>query len=63
MDIAPNYHPTKTNHTWAARGFGADTLTLQAEELNQHCTPDPEQGVGCDLYISVYGWVGAGSDL
>jgi len=56
IDIPPNYHPSKDNHTWASRGFGSDTLTLQAEAMKAYCTPDPIAARGCDYYIGVYGW-------
>jgi hypothetical protein len=53
---APEAHPRKENYTWASRGFGGDTLTLQAEDMRKYCTPDSARGVGCDIYIGVYGW-------
>jgi hypothetical protein len=33
-----------------------DSLTIQAEEMKQHCTPDPVRGVACEYYIGVLGW-------
>jgi hypothetical protein len=55
ISVPPNYQPTRENYTWTSRGFGADTLTLQADEIHKHCMPDPFAGTGCDFYISVYG--------
>lgn len=49
-------HPSKDNYTWASRGFGGDTITIQAEAMKEYCTPIPALGEGCDYYIGVYGW-------
>ncbi len=54
--VAPNLHPTQENHTWASTGFGSDSLTIQAEEMKENCTPDPARGVACDYFLSVFGW-------
>ena len=31
-------------------------MTIQAEEMKEHCMPDPVRGVACDYYIGVLGW-------
>lgn len=56
VGTSANPHPSKNNHTWAARGFGADTLTLQASDMGKYCTPKPARGLGCDYFVGVYGW-------
>lgn len=53
---APDARPNKTHHEWAATGFGKDSLTIQAEEMKEHCTPDPMRGVACEYFIGVLGW-------
>lgn len=53
---APDARPNNTHHEWAATGFGKDSLTIQAEEMKEHCTPDPMRGVACEYFIGVLGW-------
>lgn len=45
-----------TNHTWGTAALGADTLTLQAEMLQEHCIPNAATA-GCVYTIAVYGWM------
>ena len=54
VGVPPIYHPSLLNYTFASRSFGADTLTLQASELSNYCTPS--ETVPCEYYIGVYGW-------
>ena len=37
VNIPPVTRPTRGNHTWASRSFGADSLTVQPAELKKHC--------------------------
>lgn len=55
----PLTRPSRENHTWASRSFGADSLTVQAVGLKKHCEPDPTIGLGCAIYIGVYAWTDA----
>lgn len=56
VDVPPNVHPTKDNFTWASRGFGSDTLSLQAAAMREHCIPDPLVGTPCHYIVGIYGW-------
>lgn len=60
---APNARPSATNHTWASRSLGPDTLTLQCSDMKTHCAPDPSRGLACDYFISVYGYENASFSL
>ena len=52
---APKIHPSQENHTWASTGYGSDSLSIQAEEMKEWCTPDPARGVACDFFIGILG--------
>ncbi len=45
-------HPTRYNFTFAQSMIGADTLTVQYQELNRYCTPDYFSQ--CDLFIGAH---------
>jgi hypothetical protein len=55
--MKPITHPTRTNYTWYQTKFGADTMSLQYQDIAKHCVPVPTQvGKDCDIYIGVFGW-------
>jgi hypothetical protein len=56
MAFSPIIHPNPDNYTWMAANYGADTLTIQADEIKKHCTPVPAEGKHCDFFIGVYAW-------
>lgn len=56
IGMGKNQHPRMGNATWAQMSLGADTLTLQNDEIKKHCIPDPANGKPCDFFIGVYGW-------
>jgi len=59
VGVPPVTRPTRDNHTWSSRSFGADSLTVQAAELKKHCEPDPAIGLGCSVYVGVHAWTDA----
>lgn len=59
IGVPPVTRPSRDNHTWASRSFGADSLTVQAAELKKHCEPDPAIGLGCSVYVGVHAWTDA----
>jgi hypothetical protein len=50
------HHPRIGNATWSQMSLGADTLTLQFDDIKSHCVPVPSLGKGCDFFVGVYGW-------
>ena len=56
MAFSPIIHPNPDNYTWMAANYGADTLTIQADEIKNHCIPVPGEGIQCDFFIGVYAW-------
>ena len=56
VSFYPVTHPTRSNYSYAAASFGADTLTLQVSMLSPFCIPDLSIGKACDIYIGVLGW-------
>jgi len=55
MSLSP-HQPNRTSFTWTSAWYGAETLTLQAEELDTACLPDPGNKKACSYFLSVYGF-------
>ena len=56
VSVAPNLHPNAMNLTWASAAWGADTMTIQANDLAAHCgvTPNATTGDRCAVYLGMY---------
>ena len=56
VSVAPNLHPNAMNLTWASAAWGADTMTIQANDLAAHCgvTPNATTGDRCVVYLGMY---------
>ena len=50
-------NPTKESYTYSAKGFGSDSLSVQANQLAEHCVKPIEDNTPCNIYIGVYGWI------
>ena len=55
--MAPLYHPTRENFTWFHSSYGADTLTIQSEDIATKCNAKFHSQRSCDMNIGVYGFV------
>lgn len=58
IGIAPIYHPTRENYTFFHSSYGADVLTIQAEDIAIKCKNNFHTNIGaCDMHIGVYGFI------
>ena len=63
ISMAPLAHPTRENFTWFHSSYGADSLTIQYEDIHRRCHSEP--GVdhrSCEFRIGMTcvcgeGWV------
>jgi len=56
IGVPPNRHPSSSNYSWFSTYFGADTLVIQAYELEKYCIPDISVGKVCDVFVCINGF-------
>ena len=54
VSMSPLAHPTRENFTWFHSSYGADSLTIQYEDIYRRCRPDPEVTHGsCEFRLGM----------